>query len=102
MTVITQYIDRVPYEVRSHAESLMIDWRADGRNDERIENIVMSVVLNAYVYGYEVGVTTGSTSARVPGDVPFCAGRAAVAHPRHRMDRDGDGWKCSICGEGEP
>lgn len=39
---------------------------------------------------------------RVPGEVPFCAGRSAVAHPATPMCAEDDGWMCPVCGEFEP
>jgi hypothetical protein len=44
----------------------------------------------------------GDGVARVPGEIPYCAGRQLTAHTPRPMVVDGDEWKCPICGLVEP
>lgn len=48
---VTQYEDRVSESVRTHTESALRRWIAEGRDDKEIESLVRSLVLTGYVEG---------------------------------------------------
>lgn len=90
VALLTGMKESVPFLVTlSIVAPLLSDlasWRVDSLEDDHDEPPTCDQIADAVVFAL---------------GVPFCAGRAAVAHARCSMVGVG-GWRCPVCGEVEP